>query len=123
VSTGPAAPFAISKGVPDPDWDRHCADLGAEAVGEATGRDIWTELGGAPRSWREAAALYRRLGVRSLREAVTVVLGEPLAVTDALHGDIALVDGALGVVHGSWAVRCLDHWHPIWRAECVWKPR
>jgi hypothetical protein len=106
----------------EPDWSRHCAEPAAERLLEATGRDFWAELGGCPRSWREAAELYRRHGVTCLRELVTKLLGEPVPVEEAGHGDLALVDGALGIVHGTWAVRCMDRWQPIWRAECVWKP-
>lgn len=105
----------------DPDWAGHCAEPAAERVSAATGRDIWTDLGGCPRSWREAAALYRRLGVSCLKDAVTAVVGEPLAPSEARPGDLAMVDGALGIVHGTWAVRCVDRWQPIWRAECVWR--
>lgn len=106
----------------DPDWrSRHCAEAAAAELLRATGRDIWAEWGGCPRSWRAAADLYRRLGVRCLKDAVSAAIGEPLAPSTASHGDIAMIDGALGIVHGQWAVRCIDRWHPIWRAECVWK--
>jgi len=88
-------------------WHCHCADRAAEAVRLASGRDVWAELGGSPRSWRACAALYRRFGVRTLGQMVTVVLGEPLASRRlAMRGDIALVQGSLGVVRGA-LVECV----------------
>jgi len=107
--------------VRDPDWDRHCSELAVEAIRERTGRDVWAELGGCPRSWAEAAALYKREGVRNLDELVTKVLGPPLeSVNHAFRGDICMVDGALGVCRGEW-VECLDRMQPLYRATTAWR--
>jgi hypothetical protein len=103
----------------DPDWDGHCAEPAVARLKEATGRDLWGELGGCPRSWREAAAFYRKLGVRNLKGAVTKVLGKPQSPLRAMRGDIVLIGGALGVVRGD-LVECLDGMKPIGAAECAW---
>jgi hypothetical protein len=101
----------------DPDWTHHCTEL---AVGAVAGRDIWHELGGCPRSWREAADLYRRMGVRTLAEAVSKVLGDPIKPSQAMRGDVVMIDEALGVCRGEW-VECLDRMQPIARATLAWK--
>lgn len=103
-----------------PDWQtRHCAEPAVEAASRATGRDIWVELGGCPRSWREAAALYKRLGVRNLAGAVSTVLGDPIQPRMAMRGDVALVRGALGIVRGE-VVECMGANVPIGEAELAW---
>lgn len=105
----------------DPDWrSQHCADLAADWLKEATGRDVWGELGGPPRSPKEAAAIYRKLRVRKLKNAVSKVLGKPIDPKFAMRGDIAMVDNALGVVRGDM-IECFDRMQPIERAECVWR--
>lgn len=106
----------------DPDFRvRHCAELAADAVREASGRDIWAELGGCPRSWREAADVYRRLGARTLAGAVTAVLGDPLASPRlARRGDIAIVRGALGVVRGE-LIECMGANVPLGEAGRAWR--
>jgi hypothetical protein len=105
----------------DPDWrTRHCAEPAAEQVLKATGEDPWAALGGCPRSWREAADLYRRLGVTNLKDAVTAVLGAPIACKHARRNDVAMVDGALGIVRGE-LVECIDRMQPIGRADCAWR--
>lgn len=86
----------------------------------ATGRDIWAEIGGCPRSWREAASLYRRLGVTNLRDAVSRVLGDPIDPKCARRGDVAMVNGGLGIVRGE-LVECIDAMQPIGRATCAWR--
>lgn len=107
----------------DPGWRTgHCAEPAVEAVRKATGRDIWAELGGCPRSPREAAALYRRLGVTSLAEAVSTVLGPSVDPKRAMRGDIALVNGALGIVRGEW-VEGMDGMQPIGLATRAWHVR
>jgi hypothetical protein len=104
----------------DPDWRTgHCAEPAAEAVRRATGRDILAELGGCPRSPRQAATLYRRLGVTCLRDAVSAVLGTSIDPKRAMRGDIAMVDGSLGIVLGEW-VECFDRMQPIERATHAW---
>lgn len=104
----------------DPDWrTQHCADLAADWLKVAAGRDIWSELGGAPRSPKEAAEIYRKLGVRTLKNAVSKVLGKPGKAENAMRGDIALVDNALGIVRGD-IIECYDRMQPIDRAECIW---
>lgn len=102
-----------------PSWELHCAEYAAAQVKAATGRDIWAEIGGCPRSWRQAAKLYRRLGVSCLREAVEVVLGPAAPAFRANRGDLVMVDGALGVCRGFW-VQCLDRMQPITRGQCSW---
>lgn len=108
----------------EPDWQTcHCAELAAEAVSAAEGRDIWTELGGCPRSWREAASLYRRLGIRSLGEGVSKVLGDPLPTPLlAARGDVVMVDGSLGVCRGEVA-ECVGATVPMRRVEKAWRVR
>ncbi len=93
--------FALS----ETDWRTgHCAEPAVAAASAAQGRDVWAALGGCPRSWREAAALYRRLGARTLSEAVTAVLGPPLTSPRlARRGDVVLAQGALGVCRGEVA--------------------
>lgn len=105
-----------------PDWDRHCAEHGAAAVLAASGRDLWSETGGCPRNWREAAAVYRRLGARDLAGAVTALLGPPINPNLAGRGDLAMVDGALGICRGD-LVECLDRMQPIGRATKAWRSK
>lgn len=104
------------------DWGtRHCAEFAADAVMESTGRDIWSELDAAPpRSWDEARKLYRRKRVRSLEGLVSKVLGRPIDPKRAMRGDVAMVDGALGIVRGD-LVEFLDSVQPIGRATKAWK--
>lgn len=106
----------------EPDWARHCADAAIERVNEATGRDVWAELGGCPRTWREGAALYRRIGGRNLADLVTHVLGAPVEPKRAMRGDICMVDGALGICRGEW-VECFDRMQPLGRASAAWRVR
>lgn len=103
-------------------WSCHCADLAVAQVRAATARDIWAELGGRPSGWREAAALYRRLGVRSLAEAVGAVLGEPVDPKRAGRGDIAQAGWALGVVRGD-LVEFTNAVLPLSCADRAWKVR
>lgn len=104
-----------------PDWrTRHCAEPVATRIEEATGRAIWAELGGCPRSWRGAADLYRRAGVRSLSELVTKILGEPCDRKLARRGDIAMVRGALGIVRGE-VIECMGATVPLIEAEAIWR--
>ncbi|MEA3042966.1 MAG: hypothetical protein QOH47_804 [Sphingomonadales bacterium] len=107
--------------MPDPDWRTgHCAELAARAVYQACGRDVWADLGGCPRSWREAAALYRQLGVRTLREAVTAILGPPVDRKRAVRGDIVMFRGALGICRGEVA-ECLGAVVRMREVDLAWK--
>lgn len=107
--------------MPDPDWrTRHCAEPVAELIRERTGRDIWAELGGCPRSWREAADLYRRHGCTSLAQVVGKALGEPVNRKLARRGDVAMVRGALGIVRGE-VVECMGATVPLAEAEFAWR--
>jgi len=109
--------------VNDPDWrTRHCAEPAVDAIAKASGRDIWAELGGCPRSWREAAQLYRRAGVRSLAELATKMLGEPIDRRRAQRGDLAMVQGALGVVRGE-VIECMGATVLINEASLIWPTR
>jgi hypothetical protein len=108
-----------------PDWDWHCAEFAAAHVKEVTGRDIWAEVGGCPRTAKEAADLYRRLDVRTLRGAVGKVLGRSIKPALAMRGDLVLVDNgnlapALGICRGE-LIECPDNMLPISRAICAWK--
>lgn len=107
----------------DPDWRTcHCAEPAVERLKQATGRDVWAEFGQCPRSPREAAAFYRRLGVTNLSDAVTTVLGKPIDPKLAMRGDIALVGGALGIVRGEW-IECLEGMPPLSAAQHCWRVR
>lgn len=107
----------------DPDWrTRHCAEPAADNIALKVARDIWAELGGCPRSWREAANLYRRAGVRSLTELVTKLLGEPVDARLARRGDIAMVRGALGIVRGE-VIECMGAIVPLGEASTIWRVR
>jgi len=103
----------------DPDWNGHCAEPAVARLKEATGRDLWDELGGCPRSWREAADFYRKLGVKNLKDAVSKVLGDPVSPLRAMRGDIAFIGGALGVVRGD-LIECMDGMKHIGAADCAW---
>jgi hypothetical protein len=83
------------------------------------GRDIWAELGGCPRSWREAADLYRRHGCRTLAEVVSKVLGPPIDPKRAMRGDVVMVRGALGICRGELA-DCMGAMVPMGEAEMAW---
>lgn len=85
----------------------------------AQGRDIWAELGGCPRSWREAKELYERLGVRTLPDAVTKVLGEPIPRKRAMRGDVVMVRGALGICRGHLA-ECMGATVSMKEVEKAW---
>lgn len=107
----------------DPDWrSRHCAEPAADTILAAAGRDVWAELGGCPRSWREAAALYRRHGCRSLAELVTKVLGPAIPRRRARRGDIAMVRGGLGIVRGE-VIECMGATVPLGEASAIWSVR
>jgi hypothetical protein len=101
----------------EPSWHHHCAHHAALAV---PGRDIWQELGGCPHSPREAAALYRRLGVRVLREAVGKVLGPEIDTAFAMRGDIVMAQNALGICRGDLA-EFMDRMMPMKQMECAWR--
>ena len=104
----------------DPDWrTRHCAEPVVEHIRKKTGRDLWAELGGCPRSWREAGAVYRRAGVRSLAGLVTKLLGDPVDRRLARRGDIAMVRGALGICRGE-IIECCGAVLSLKEAERVW---
>ena len=97
----------------------NCIEPAAAWIKAATGRDIWAELGGKPADWREAAALYRRLGVRCLAEAVVKLMGPPASPLMARRGDLVMVDGALGICRGEVA-ECLGATVPMRRADRAW---
>jgi hypothetical protein len=103
-----------------PEWNQHCSDLAARNIKAIAHRDVWAELGGCPRSWEDAAALYRRLGVRTLYGAVTAVLGPSIDPKQAMRGDIVMVDNALGICRGERA-EFLDGMHPMGRATAAWR--
>lgn len=107
----------------DPDWrTRHCGELAFDAIAEARGcdaADLWAEVGGCPRNWREAAAVYRRMGVRTLDGFMTAVLGPPIPRRRARRGDIVMVRGSLGVCRGDLA-ECLGATVPMREADLAW---
>lgn len=103
--------------ISDPDWQHNCVDLAAQ------GNDVWGLLGGRPEGWRECAALYRRLGVRTLSGAVSAVLGPPYTSPRfARRGDVVMVRGALGVCRGEVA-ECIDKVWPMRSVERAWPIR
>lgn len=109
----------------EPGWDAHCVDFIARHYKAVTGKNLWRVLHHrCPRSAREAAELYRKLGVTNLRDAVGKVLGAPLGPAFAMRGDIVLVMSgniaALGIVRGD-LIECMDNTLPITRAECAWR--
>lgn len=115
--------------VREPGWDFHCVAFVAGHYKAVTGKSLWKVLGHrCPRSPREAASLYRRMGVTGLIEAVGTVLGAPIDPSEAMRGDIALVAPlgkgdmvpALGIVRGD-QIECMDNMLPISRAKCCWK--
>lgn len=109
--------------MPDPDWrTRHCAEPVADRIRQATGRDIWAELGGCPRSWREAADLYRRHGCASLVEIVSKALGPSVDRKQARRGDIAMVRGSLGIVRGE-VIECMGAIVSLKEASTIWPVR
>lgn len=113
----------MARGNNDPDWrTRHCVEPVAESLLRISGRDIWAELGGCPRSWREGADLFRRLGVRNLRDAVTAVLGSPIDRKRARRGDVVMVRGALGICRGELA-ECMGANVPMREASLAWPVR
>jgi Domain of unknown function (DUF6950) len=73
-------------------------------VRAATGRDVAAEIGGWPNGWREAASIYRRLGVRTLAEAVSLLLGPPIPTRRARRGDVVMAQGSLGICRGEVAM-------------------
>lgn len=100
-----------------PDWDCHCADF----VNGKAHLEIETRIGPLPRSWRERAEMYRRLGVRSLAELVGTLF-EEVPPLRAMRGDLVMVDGALGVCRGEWA-EFMDRMQPMKRATRAWRAR
>lgn len=105
----------------DPDWDGHCAGFIGEHYKKVTGKSLWRKIGHrCPRSPKEAAALYRKLGVTNLEDAATAVFGEPVDVAFAMRGDIVMVDNALGICRGELA-EFMDRMQPIGRVERAWR--
>lgn len=97
----------------------HCGDLAAKAIAEASGRDVWAELGGRPQGWLETAALYRRHGCRSLADVMTHLLGSPVPPKQARRGDVVMFNGALGVCRGEVA-EFVDATHPMRKVDQAW---
>jgi hypothetical protein len=97
-----------------PDWSFHCAEF---ADGKA-GLGLEAKLGAWPMDWREAAALYRRFGVRTLGDLVSCLLRE-IEPLKAMRGDVVMVDGALGVCRGEWA-EFMDMMQPMSKVTRAW---
>jgi len=89
--------------VTDPDWSRHCGDLWREHVLAATGQDVCDVIGPMPRRPREFAAMMRRLGVKDLGGVVTAAMGQPIALRQAMRGDVVRHKWALGICRGDLA--------------------
>jgi hypothetical protein len=108
------------------DWrTRHCGELAFDAIAAARDCDaaeLWAQVGGCPRDWRQAAAVYRRLGVRTLAGFMTACLGEPIPTRRAMRGDVVMVRGSLGVCRGDLA-ECLGATVPMREAELAWSVR
>ncbi|TZG23962.1 DUF6950 family protein [Sphingomonas montanisoli] len=105
-----------------PEWHRHCADRAADHVLDASGIDVWKILGAPPpRSWREAADLYRRHGVRSLGELVSRALGAPVSPLLARRGDVVRRGWALGICEGELATFFGGEVSPISEIDEAWQ--
>lgn len=108
----------------DPDWAWHCAEPAVAAVAKATGRDIWAELGGCPRSWAQARDLYQRIGARCLADCMTYLFGSPIEPKIARRGDICLQSNrhgaALGVCRGD-VVEYFNVTLPLSEAAAAWR--
>lgn len=104
----------------EPEWCWHCVDKASEHYRSVTGESLWMKAGvAAPRSPRQAADVFRKLGVRNLKDAFTQVLGEPVNPKLAMRGDLVMVNNALGICRGEW-VECADAMQPLRLAECAW---
>lgn len=114
------------KGGLEPSWEWHCVDQAARHYRAETGKSLWAKAGvKAPRSAKQAAAVYRALNVRSLKGALTKVLGAPVEPRSAMRGDFVMVEGvggaaAIGICRGEW-VECIDRMQPLSRALCAWR--
>lgn len=81
----------------------------AAAARGITPEEFWAALGGEPKGWKDAAVLYRRLGARTLTDAVTAVLGQPLASTRlARRGDVVMAQRCLGICRGDTVITLGD---------------
>lgn len=98
-----------------PEWHCSCADF----VNQAAGLGLEKRIGPLPQNWREAAAMYRRFGVRNLAGMASRLLPE-VPPLQAMRGDVVMVDGALGVCRGEWA-EFMDAMQPMKRATRAWR--
>ena len=103
--------------MPEPDWEFHCAEF-ADA---AAGLGLAEQLGGWPRNWREAVALYRRFGVRTMGDLLSLFQKE-IAPLRAMRGDVVMIDNAFGVCRGDWA-QFMDRMQPMRRATRAWSAK
>ncbi len=107
-------------------WGRHdCCLFAADWVREATGADPAADWRGRYRSASGARRILRQHFDGDVAAVATAVLGEPLASPLlAQRGDVALVDGALGVVIGA-EVALLGEaglaFHPLGTAARAWR--
>jgi hypothetical protein len=101
-----------------------CCLFAADWVQEATGIDPAAEYRGRYRTEAGAARLLNRLG-GSVEAAVDKALGMPLtSPLLAQRGDIALVDGALGIVIGGEVALMSEAGlvlHPLAMAARAWR--
>ena len=105
----------------EPTWECHCVDRAAEHYHAVTGTSLWAKSGvKAPRNAKQTAAVFRVLGVRTLKAALSKVLGKPVRPAFAMRGDLVMVDNAVGICRGEW-VEMIDRMQPISRAECAWR--
>jgi hypothetical protein len=98
-----------------PEWHCYCVQWALDQQAPW----IRDRLGGWPRDWREAAALYRRFGVSSFPELVSQFLAE-VPTRQAMRGDVVMVDRALGICRGELA-EFMDSMQPMKRATRAWK--
>lgn len=98
----------------EPTWAFHCADF----ANERAGLNIESRIGPLPRSSRDAAELYQRLGVTCLGDLMSKLF-EEVPTRKAMRGDVVMVDGALGVCRGEWA-EFMDNMQPMRRATRAW---
>ncbi len=99
-------------------WGEHdCVLFACDCVHAMTRVDHGARFRGKYRSARGAFGVLKRIGVGSVEELATKVLGEPIPVSRAQRGDVVLMDNAvvaergpaLGIVIGADAAFTARH--------------
>lgn len=105
----------------EPTWDAYCVDHAAAHYQRITGASLWGMAKcEPPRNARETAEVFRKLGVRTLKGALTKTLGAPVDPKLAMRGDFVMVDNAVGICRGEY-VEMMDGMQPLQNAECAWR--